>query len=85
MRSTLDDFDYKVRFCEQIEYQASENYVQFDASYLQLPIKQDAQSWYQFIQQTPQNLLVRFKTLCLEHPDSPSITASFTGRMAGTE
>jgi len=57
----LDDFDYKVRFCEQIEYQASENYVQFDASYLQLPIKQDAQSWYQFIQQTPQNLLVRFK------------------------
>src|SRR5690606_35073319 len=57
----LDDFDYKVRFCEQIEYQASENYVQFDASYLQLPIKQEAQSWYQFIQQTPQNLLVRFK------------------------
>src|SRR5690606_41573860 len=57
----LDDFDYRVRFCEQIEYQANENYVQFDASYLQLPIKQDAQSWYQFIQPTPHNLLVRFK------------------------
>ena len=59
----LDDFDYKVRFCEQIEYQASENYIQFDAAYLQLPVKQDQTSWYQFIQQTPHNLLVRFKIL----------------------
>ena len=57
----LDDFDYKVRFCEQIEYQASENYIQFDAAYLQLPVRQDQTSWYQFIQQTPHNLLVRFK------------------------
>ena len=57
----LEDFDYKVRFCEQIEYQASENYIQFDAAYLHLPVKQDQNSWYQFIQRTPDNLLVRFK------------------------
>ena len=57
----LDDHDYKVRFCENIHYQASQNYIQLDASYLSLPIKQDTRSWYQFLQQTPENLLVRFK------------------------
>lgn len=57
----LDDRDYKVRFCENIDYQADENYAQFDASYLQLPIKHDQKSWYSFIQQTPYNLLVRYK------------------------
>lgn len=57
----LDDQDYKVRFCEDIQYNSNENYIQFDANYLNIPIKQDTQSWYRFIQQTPQNLLVRFK------------------------
>ncbi len=57
----LDDQDYKVRFCQDIQYNCSENYIQFDANYLNIQIKQDQQSWYQFIQQTPQNLLVRFK------------------------
>ena len=59
--SPLDDQDYKVRFCENIQYNSNENYIQFDANYLNIQIKQDQQSWYQFIQQTPQNLLVRFK------------------------
>ena len=57
----LDDQDYKVRFCEKIQYNSSENYIQFDANYLKIQIKQDQQSWYRFIQQTPHNLLVRFK------------------------
>ena len=57
----IDDLDYKIRFCENIHYQATQNYIQFDASYLNLPIKQDQRSWYQFLQQTPENLLVRFK------------------------
>ena len=57
----LDDQDYKVRFCENIQYNSSENYIQFDANYLKIQIKQDQQSWYRFIQQTPHNLLVRFK------------------------
>ena len=56
-----NDQDYKVRFCENIQYQCSHNYIQFDASYLNLAIKQDQRSWYQFLQQTPENLLVRFK------------------------
>ena len=59
--SPIDDQDYKVRFCENIQYNSNENYIQFDANYLNIQIKQDQQSWYQFIQQTPQNLLVRFK------------------------
>lgn len=57
----LDDHDYKVRFCENIQYNSDENYIQFDANYLNITIKQDSSSWHQFIQNTPQNLLVRFK------------------------
>ena len=56
-----DDQDYKVRFCENIGYLADENYIQFDASWLKTPIKQDHSTWQKFIQNTPQNLLVRFK------------------------
>lgn len=56
-----DDQDYKVRFCENIQYQAAENYIQFDADWLKTPVKQDQQSWENFIKATPQNLLVRFK------------------------
>ena len=56
-----NDIDYKVRFCENIQYQMTENYIQFDANYLKIPIKQDRKSWYQFIQQTPHILLTRYK------------------------
>ncbi len=42
-------------------YQMAENYIQFDANYLKMPIKQDSKSWYQFIQQTPHILLTRYK------------------------
>lgn len=56
-----DDSDYKVRFCDDIQYHAEENYIQFDASYLNIAIKQDKKSWHQFIRHTPYNLLVRFK------------------------
>lgn len=35
--------------------------MQFDANYLKIQIKQDKKSWHQFIQNTPHNLLVRFK------------------------
>ncbi|OTG83046.1 AraC family transcriptional regulator [Acinetobacter sp. ANC 4648] len=56
-----DDQDYKIRFCDDIQYHADENYMQFDANYLKYPIKQDQKSWYQFIKNTPHNLLIRFK------------------------
>lgn len=56
-----DDSDYKVRFCEVIKYDCDENYLQFDANCLNILIKQDHASWKQFIRQTPNNLLVRFK------------------------
>ena len=56
-----DDSDYKIRFCDDIQYNTDENYIQFDANYLNIAIKQDKKSWYQFIQHTPYNLLVRFK------------------------
>ena len=57
----LDDLDYRVRFCENIQYQANKNYLQFDATYLNIHIKRDKKSWYEFIKNTPENLLLRFK------------------------
>lgn len=56
-----DDQDYRVRFCEKISYMAENNQIQFDATCLEIKIKQDKQSWYQFMLHTPQNLLIRFK------------------------
>ncbi|MHA3892867.1 AraC family transcriptional regulator [Acinetobacter sp. GXMZU3951] len=57
----LDDEDYRVRFCSNIHYLATQNSVEFDREYLDIKIKQDKKSWYAFISQTPHNLLVRFK------------------------
>lgn len=56
-----DDQDYRVRFCEKISYNADENYLQFDANYLNIQIKRDQKSWYEFIKNSPENLLIRFK------------------------
>lgn len=56
-----DDQDYRVRFCKQISYQSPVNKIQFDAACLNIKIKQDQQSWYQFMLNTPQNLLIRYK------------------------
>lgn len=53
--------DYQVRFSEQMSFNASDNAVQFDATALNIVIKQDLKSWSQFIQDTPHNLLTRFK------------------------
>ncbi|TCM61443.1 AraC-like DNA-binding protein [Acinetobacter calcoaceticus] len=57
----VDDQDYRVRFCEAIQYHAEQNRIVMDAEYLSIKIKHDQRSWYQFIQHTPQNLLIRFK------------------------
>lgn len=56
----VDDLDYKIRFCKKIYYQAAEHRIVFDADCLAIKIKQDQSTWHQFIQDTPQNLLIRF-------------------------
>ena len=53
--------DYQSRFCTDIRYESNCNALAFEAHYLQLAIKQDLSSRYQFLQGTPYNLLVRFK------------------------
>ncbi|WP_343568189.1 AraC family transcriptional regulator [Acinetobacter sp.] len=53
--------DYLVRFCEDIQFNAEINQVEFDAHYLDIKIKKDKKALYDFLEQTPQNLLVRFK------------------------
>lgn len=57
----LDDQDYRVRFCDNIDYLADENRISFDADFLAIKIKQDRQTWYEFMRHTPHNLLIRFK------------------------
>ncbi|NUG10484.1 AraC family transcriptional regulator [Acinetobacter seifertii] len=53
--------DYLVRFCEDIKFNAEINQLEFDAHYLDIKIKKDKKALYDFLEQTPQNLLVRFK------------------------
>ncbi|WP_017388086.1 AraC family transcriptional regulator [Acinetobacter calcoaceticus] len=53
--------DYFVRFGEDIKFNAEINQVEFDAHYLDIKIKKDKKALYDFLEQTPQNLLVRFK------------------------
>ena len=53
--------DYQTRFCPDIQYTATENVLAFQSDFLTIAIKQDLASRYQFLQGTPDNLLVRFK------------------------
>jgi len=53
--------DYLVRFGEDIQFNAGINQIEFDAHYLDIKIKKDKKALYDFLEQTPQNLLVRFK------------------------
>lgn len=53
--------DYQTRFCSHIDYHSAHTRLYFSADYLAFSIKQDANTWYQFLQGTPDNLLVRFK------------------------
>lgn len=53
--------DYLVRFGGDIKFNAEINRIEFDAHYLDIKIKKDKKALYDFLEQTPQNLLVRFK------------------------
>ncbi|EOQ73273.1 AraC family transcriptional regulator [Acinetobacter lactucae] len=53
--------DYLVRFGEDIQFNAEINRVEFDVHYLDIKIKKDKKALYDFLEQSPQNLLVRFK------------------------
>lgn len=58
---TTAHLDYQTRFCDDIRYQTHENALAFAKDYLNIAIKQDAQSCQLFLKNTPYNLLVRFK------------------------
>lgn len=53
--------DYLIRFGGDIKFNAEINRIEFDAHYLDIKIKKDKKALYDFLEQTPQNLLVRFK------------------------
>ncbi|WP_109440297.1 AraC family transcriptional regulator [Acinetobacter haemolyticus] len=53
--------DYRIRFCENIQFHATQNCIEFDAHYLKHKIKKDKQALNDFLRHTPYNLIVRFK------------------------
>ncbi|MBP8005707.1 MAG: AraC family transcriptional regulator [Acinetobacter sp.] len=53
--------DYRVRFCENIQFNAEQNRIEFDAHYLKHKIKKDKNALKDFLKHTPYNLIVRFK------------------------
>ncbi|RZF49680.1 AraC family transcriptional regulator [Acinetobacter halotolerans] len=53
--------DYRVRFCENIQFNAEQNRIEFDAHYLKHKIKKDKNALNDFLRHTPYNLIVRFK------------------------
>ena len=53
--------DYRVRFCENLQFDAEINRIEFDAHYLRHKIKKDKQALNDFLKHTPYNLIVRFK------------------------
>ncbi|VXA54751.1 AraC family transcriptional regulator [Acinetobacter proteolyticus] len=59
--SPVEIQDYRVRFCENIQFNAEQNQIEFDAHYLKHKIKKDKQALNDFLRHTPYNLIVRFK------------------------
>jgi AraC-like DNA-binding protein len=56
-----DDSDYRMRFCEEIEFGAQTSSVRFDRSYLDLKVAQTNASLATFLKESPGSLLVKYR------------------------
>ncbi|MCW2271519.1 HTH-type transcriptional regulator VirS [compost metagenome] len=56
-----DDSDYRMRFCEHIEFGAPVTLVRFDASFLKLKVAQSHESLATFLRESPASLLVKYR------------------------
>ncbi|WP_233270233.1 AraC family transcriptional regulator [Stutzerimonas stutzeri] len=56
-----DDSDYRMRFCEEIHFDAPVSMVRFDCSYLNLKVAQTPASLATFLKESPATLLVKYR------------------------
>ncbi|SEI89972.1 AraC-type DNA-binding protein [Azotobacter beijerinckii] len=56
-----DDSDYRMRFCEKIQFDAPITCVRFNSSFLDLKIAQTPASLTTFLKAAPENLLVKYR------------------------
>lgn len=56
-----DDSDYRMRFCEDIQFDAPTSRVRFDRSYLNLRVVQTQATLSTFMKESPASLLVKYR------------------------
>lgn len=56
-----DDSDYRMRFCEEIQFGMSSSLVRFDRSYLNLKVVQTSATMSTFMKESPASLLVKYR------------------------
>ena len=57
----LDDSDYRMRFCEEIQFGAPVSMIRFDRTFLSLKVAQNKASLSAFLKESPASLLVKYR------------------------
>ncbi|KQB54354.1 AraC family transcriptional regulator [Pseudomonas endophytica] len=57
----LDDSDYRMRFCEDIQFDAAITMIRFDRTFLDLKVVQNKASLSTFLKESPASLLVKYR------------------------
>lgn len=71
-----DESDYRMRFCEDIQYDAPTTQVNFDKKFLDMKIAQTPASLCAFLKESPASLLVKYR-------NDDSISAQIRRRLRG--
>ncbi|WP_028627205.1 AraC family transcriptional regulator [Metapseudomonas resinovorans] len=71
-----DDSDYRMRFCEDIQFETPASLARFDRSYLELKVAQTPASLSVFLKESPASLLVKYR-------NDQSISAKIRQRLRG--
>lgn len=74
----LDDSDYRMRFCEEIQFGAPVTMIRFERSFLSLKIAQNKASLSTFLKESPASLLVKYR-------NEDSISAQIRLRLRGLD
>lgn len=57
----IDDSDYRMRFCEDIQFDAAITMIRFDRAFLDLKVVQNKASLSTFLKESPASLLVKYR------------------------
>lgn len=56
-----DESDYRMRFCDNVHFNAPLSFIRFESHYLDLRITQDSSSLTSFLNEAPANVLVKYR------------------------